>query len=99
MCGEPRRELGTPVFAVPHLPPVLGSHGSHRKLLGLSSQALLALGSPFFHVSHGREGSKTINAQNLYFFSSSLKHKEIFPIFTCTLLGLFSSCVFLLYTF
>lgn len=66
LCEEPGRELGTPVFAVPRPPPGLSSRSSQGKLLRLSSQALLGLESPYFHVSHGREGIKTINAQNLY---------------------------------
>lgn len=34
-----------------------------------------------------------------FFFSSSLKPKEICPVFTCTLPRRFSSCVFLLLYF
>lgn len=55
------------MLAVPHPPPVLRSHSSCGKLLRLSSQALLGLGSPFFCVLHGRERRKTINAQNFFF--------------------------------
>lgn len=66
LCGELRRERGTPVFAVPCPSPVPSSHSSCGKTLWLGSQVLLGFGSLFFHVSHGREGRKTINAQNLY---------------------------------